>query len=298
MRKFFNRSRQIIKIGITPPKPNPNRNGIAIVLIVKNEGRHIGEWAKFHYKAGVRHFYVYDDGSEDNTLDVLSSVLPNDTLTVTPWCQRLKAARTKADIHNQVLAYAHAIRNYGSNYRWMTFIDVDEFIVPTQKNSIADALSHLEEAKCISLPWHNFGRNGHNIAPEGGIINNYTKRVANPMSSVKGIRNFKCIVDPCHVTAANVHQFEIDGDFITCNDQGDEFTVKTRKSSDFYSTAHLQLNHYYSRSTQDLHEKIALGNILPFNQTKHTKRVMRNVKNIEKDEIDDFAAIEFLQRIQ
>jgi hypothetical protein len=41
---------------------------VAIVLVVRNEARHIGEWARFHRLAGVRHVLVYDDGCSDGTL--------------------------------------------------------------------------------------------------------------------------------------------------------------------------------------------------------------------------------------
>ena len=65
------------------------------------------------------------------------------------------------EIHNQVLAYAHAASNFGGAFRWMAFIDADEFLVPKQAASIPEALAHLGEAVNVSLPWHMFGRSGH-----------------------------------------------------------------------------------------------------------------------------------------
>ena len=56
---------KISKIGIVPPRPEPGREGVAVALIVKNEARHIGEWAAFHRRAGVRRFLVYDNGGTD-----------------------------------------------------------------------------------------------------------------------------------------------------------------------------------------------------------------------------------------
>ncbi len=103
--------RPITKIAITPPPAAPNREGIAIVLIVRNEARHIAEWAQFHHSAGVSQFFVYDNACSDGTIEVLRAALPEAALTVIPWAQpRFRTIRGR-EIHNQVLAYAHALMN-------------------------------------------------------------------------------------------------------------------------------------------------------------------------------------------
>ena len=107
---------KVSKIGIVPPRPLPGREGLAVALIVKNEARHIEEWARFHRRAGVRHFFVYDNGGTDGTLDILRAVLPEAALTVVPWAQVFSDARMGREIHNQVLAYAHAASNFGGAF--------------------------------------------------------------------------------------------------------------------------------------------------------------------------------------
>ena len=57
-----------------------------------------------------------------------------------PWAQSLRDGRSGAEIHNQVLAFSHALANYGAEFRWMAFVDVDEFIVPKADASIEAAL--------------------------------------------------------------------------------------------------------------------------------------------------------------
>ncbi|MBR0260666.1 MAG: glycosyltransferase family 2 protein [Selenomonadaceae bacterium] len=39
---------------------------LAIVAILKNEGRYLKEWLDYHLSAGVDHFYLYDNDSTDN----------------------------------------------------------------------------------------------------------------------------------------------------------------------------------------------------------------------------------------
>lgn len=288
---FLTRGRSITRIELEPPPPMVGRGGLALVLIVRNEARHIAEWARFHLLAGVRHFYVYDNGCTDGTLDALRFL--GEALTVVPWNQKLRGGGL--EIHNQVLAYAHAVRNFGGRWRWMSFLDADEFLVP-KGSGLDESLAGLESCRNISLPWHMFGRSGHDTPPVGGVLANYTRRNPDPMSDARGLRNFKMIVDPCHVTAIKVHVIETDGSSDTCNDQGKRFSIKGRDGRGFYSAERIQLNHYYTRSNAELQAKIARGPNLTTPDVDHLRRVMRKVAAIEAGEVEDRAAIEFLER--
>ena len=288
---FLTRGKSITRIALDPPTAQPGRAGLALVLIVRNEAAHIAEWARFHVLAGVRHFHVYDNGCTDDTIAQLRFLGP--ALTVIPWNQTLRGGGL--ELHNQVLAYAHATRNFGGAYRWMTYLDADEFLVPGGLG-LDEALAGLDGCRNISLPWHMFGRSGHSIPPAGGILANYTRRNPDPMSDAKGLRNFKMIVDPCHVTALKVHSVETDGSGDTCNDQGQRFTLRSRETAGFYSAARIQLNHYYTRSDAELQAKIARGPNLTTPDADHLRRVLRKVAAIETGEVEDRSALKFLTR--
>lgn len=281
---FLKRGHSLTKIAIDPPQPLPGRAGLALVLIVRNEAAHIAEWARFHVLAGVRHFYVYDNGCTDGTVQALRFL--GEALTVMPWDQKFREGGR--ELHNQVLAYGHATRNFGGAYRWMTYLDADEFLVP-KGAGLNEALAGLEGCRNISLPWHMFGRGGHMVAPAGGVVQNYLRRNPDPMSAVRGLRNFKMIVDPCHVTALKVHEIETDGSPATSNDMG-------QPGRGIYSAERIQLNHYYTRSDAELRAKIARGPNLTTPDADHLRRVLRKVAAIEADEVEDRAAVEFLER--
>lgn len=286
---------KISKIGVRPAAPLPGRRGVTIVTILRNEESHVGEWAAFHWAAGVRHFHIYDDGSTDKSVAILRSVLPAEALTVIPWAQRLSDIRLSREIHNQVLAYAHAAANFGSAYRWMAFVDVDEFLVPVGNASLEAALAPLSAFPNISLPWHMFGTCGHDVPPEGGVVENYLRRVRDPMSDAPGVRAFKMIVDPCRLSAVRVHSMETDGTQDTWNDRGLKASFATRERPDFYSAEAIQLNHYYTRSRLDLEIKIARGPNLRAKNDDYRRKVMRTVKSIEQDTVEDLRALEFWQ---
>jgi hypothetical protein len=287
---------KIGRIGMVPPQPGPGRAGIAIALVVRDEATHVGEWAAFHLRAGVRAFLVYDDGCRDVTIPILRETL-GDKLVVTSWRQRLSDAGLDREIHNQALAYAHAASNFGGAFRWMAFIDADEFLVPKRAADLDAALAHLGgDVANVSLPWHMFGHSGHVEPPEGGVLGNYLRRAGDPMSDLRGVRAFKGLVDPCQLTGVGVHAFETGGGW-TWNDRGERFRLKDRERRGFYSVDHVQLNHYYARSKAELEEKIGRGPNLPSKAPEYRRKVLRTVANIEKDEVEDRAALDYLARL-
>ena len=44
---------------------------MAVVAIMKNEGDYIKEWLDFHLKVGVEHFFIYNNDSTDDMLEIL-----------------------------------------------------------------------------------------------------------------------------------------------------------------------------------------------------------------------------------
>ena len=45
---------------------------LAVVAILKNEGRYLKEWLDYHLLAGVDHFYLYDNDSTDNYKEIIA----------------------------------------------------------------------------------------------------------------------------------------------------------------------------------------------------------------------------------
>lgn len=288
---------KVSKLGLRAPATAPDRHGVAIAAIVRDEAAHIGEWARFHLATGVRHFVIYDDASRDGTADALRAALPPDRLTIIPWAQRLTDARLGREIHNQLLAYAHAVGNFGGAFRWMGFIDVDEFLVPVGADSLDAALANLGDVPNLSLPWHMFGFAGHDTPPTGGVVANYLMRARDPMGDAPGLRAFKMLVDPCRLSAMRVHAMQTDGGNQTWNDAGVQATFATRDRPGFYTTQAVQLNHFYTRSRAELEAKIVRGPNLIGKAGDYRRKVMRTVASIEADQVADTRARDFAARM-
>ncbi|PWJ09843.1 glycosyltransferase family 2 protein [Jannaschia seohaensis] len=287
---------KISSVGLRPPAARPGRQGVALVAIMRNEAAYAPEWARFHHAAGVRAFFVYDDGSTDGTAEALRAALPEGALTVIPWAQRLEDVRLGREVHNQVLAYAHAASNFGAEFRWMGFLDPDEFLIPVSAPSIPAALEGLD-VPSLSLPWHMFGFGGHETAPEGGVLENYTRRAREVGGDAPGLRAFKMLADPCRITSMRVHSLACDGSEATWNDRGDRVPGPDARGQDFVSAERLQLNHYYTRSRAELEAKIARGPNLASKAAEYRRKVMRTVDSIEADTVEDTRARDYAARL-
>jgi hypothetical protein len=294
---WFKRPQSAIKnLSIMPPTPNPDRCGVAIALCVKNEAIYIAEWVRFHRAVGICHFIVYDNGSTDDTCSILRRELDPEHLTIVPWAGKITATRAAQIIDGQVLAFAHAILNFGGRFWRIAFIDADEFLLPMTGQTIEQALAPAAGFPNISLPWHMFGTSGHHRRPAGGVLKNYTRRAADPIGAGEPASNFKCIVDPCEITEVAVHHFNTrEFGELTSNGAGYRADRKGRKQAQFYSNEALQLNHYYSKSEEEMLGKITRGWNYARSAEKLEAKMRTTLRTIQQNELEDVAMVRFLK---
>ncbi|WP_184543775.1 glycosyltransferase family 92 protein [Mucilaginibacter sp. FT3.2] len=217
---------------------------LAVCAIVKDENGYLAEWIGYHAGIGVEHFYLYDNGSRIPIVETLAEL----GLT------HLATVRTYRGVAVQAKAYSDCIRRFGSESRWMAFIDVDEFIVPKNDgNNVADLLASYEEYGGIGMNWLVFGSSGHLARTNRPQLESFQMR-SDANFSVN--RHIKSIVQPRYVRkAANPHYFKF---------KKGKFTVSERferipHSFSDVSTELIQLNHYYCRSLEEYQDKIARG---------------------------------------
>lgn len=282
------------KLTVVPPEPNPDRKGVAVAVILKNEANYLHDWLTFQALSGVDEVLLYDDGSTDGSVEIARN-FTKIPVTITPWHMEAAIAATGLKIARQELAYAHAISTQGSRFRWMAMIDSDEVIVPVKGMSISEALVPLEGHTNISLQWVMFGHSGHEERPKDPFPLAFTQRARRHEGDLV---NFKCIVDPCDVTLVRTHKFETKSFGLeTVNDQGTPATnYKERIAPAFHSNARLQLNHYFLRSKADFQHKLN-SSYLPVTWKKMVAHRKGLADAIEADPVEDAATKAFLDRV-
>jgi len=231
------------------------RDGLAIVSLVKNERFYIEEWIEFHTLLGVRAFYIYDNGSDDGTPEYLKTREWESNVHCFDWrsFDGLGSA--------QRFAYCHAIANYGADFRWMIFLDLDEFVFPVEDKNLIAALSRCAQVPSISMPWMNFGPDSHQRRPCGLVIENYKERAQFPPADCQRLLfAYKTFVDPLAVSVPGVHycQLREHGD-VMFNERGHCVPRSCCRDPAFASNSILRLHHYFTRSFEEMARKRQRG---------------------------------------
>jgi hypothetical protein len=204
---------------------------LSVCAIYKNEARYLAEWIEFHLLAGVEHFFLYDNNSTDDHADVLAPYVRDGVVTITPW----------PAFPAQVDAYNHCLEANRNDWRWMAFIDLDEFLFSPRMDPVPEVLRCYENLAGVAALWIIFGTSGHKTQPAGLVIENYTWRRIWPRRP----REWKPIVDPKRVVrAAGPHVFQY---------AGPDFHGPV---PEFASLSDLRLNHYLTKSEEEIRRKL------------------------------------------
>lgn len=131
-------------------KSRPKKYKISICAIFKNEAHNIKEWVEFHKIVGVEHFYMYNNFSDDNYLEVLKPYIEEGVVTLVEWPVEF----------GQFPAYKNFYENYRAETNWVSFLDLDEFITPFYKKTVSEWIEDYKNYPCLVLYWKMFGTSG------------------------------------------------------------------------------------------------------------------------------------------
>jgi hypothetical protein len=212
---------------------------LAVVSIQRNRAKWLKEWVLFHHLVGVSSFYIYLHKCTDNSKEILATLSKD---------MDIKIHIVNDDLHQpQLASFNHAYQTYGNTADWLAFIDGDEFLYPTNTQSLLDVLAQYQYAdmSALGVYWQCFGSNGHVQDPNGLIISDYTRRAplsfesnSHVKSIVRGFQGKHCQAGP------NSHMFNtILGTF-------DELRRPIQFGLTSYQPTyqHLCINHYACQS--------------------------------------------------
>ena len=173
----------------------------AICVCVRDEGRYIGEWVKYHFSLGFHKIIICNnDEPGDNSLEGI----------LQDWvsARKIDIIDYQGQENFQMKAYNRCLARYGKEYDWMAFIDADEFISFADGEHCRDINAYLKEvgetgADAVYLNWKIYGDNGKIRYEEGNIVDRF------PVPSVIGAESnehIKSIVrTSAHVRFKNPH---------------------------------------------------------------------------------------------
>ena len=220
---------------------------LAICAIFKNEAPYLLEWLAYHRAVGFDRFFLYDNGSTDGGADIVRESPFAECATLTHWPARPA----------QLPAYRHFIDTFRDQADWVAFIDLDEFLLPLEDESIRPVLERAHGFSALMVQWRIFGPSGWDRRPEGLVLDNYTQRTPDSFPANRHVKSIVRCSDLLDVTH-NPHEFVVSG--VACNTRGEPVPNIGIQPVACHET--LVLNHYQTKSRQDWLEKIARGSAM------------------------------------
>lgn len=145
---------------LIPHHSKPKKYTLSICAIFKNEAPYMEEWIEYYILMGVDHFYLYDNNSDDNYLEILKPYIDQGIVTFQHW----------PDIPGQISAYRHWYEYYRHETNWCTFIDLDEFLCPICDDNLKDWLKKHQKYPTYAVYWRTFGTSGRLVPDKSKLV--------------------------------------------------------------------------------------------------------------------------------
>ncbi len=148
----------------------------------------------------------------------------------------------------QMPVYQDAVYRYGDDTKWLAIIDMDEYMVPVEKNNLADILEDYKDYPALGVNWVMFDSNGIVKRPDKLVIEAYTR-----VDKRKNI-HIKSIVQPKKVLSiTNPHFCIYRGCAVNENKE------KIRGPFSEHLSKKIKINHYHTKSYEDYIRKRLIG---------------------------------------
>ena len=224
-------------------------HGLGICVIVKNEGKYIGEWLRYHMAIGADVVYLYDNDSDDDTRDVIK-----------PFIDEGFVSYTHIPGHGRQLdAYNDALRRHRFDCKYIAFIDADEFIFKIDRDEglvdTIDSIMSLDpNAGGVAVNWRMFGSSGYEQKPRGGVLESFVWRAEEDGA---GNQCIKTIVNPRRAFEFHhVHYPKYFRPYYSIAETGERVDDWQYHNTDI---KRLRINHYFTKSKEEWIERRSLG---------------------------------------
>ena len=228
----------------------PNLADVTIIAIAKDEASYIKEWIAHHLAIGVGNFILYDNDSSDGTGTILRRIatkVPH--LRVVDW----PSIEGKSP---QRSAYNHGLRLVQTE--WVSFIDIDEFLVPWRDGSLQAYLDNAaDDVSAIHLNWRGFGSNGFKTSGYDYVTTTFTR------ASYQNWGNnyhYKMIGRAKKISEMHIHYADVATGRCVLSDFSDLDIVGTGQSGKVIHDG-IQINHYQCKTFDEFRLRMQRGNV-------------------------------------
>jgi Glycosyltransferase family 92 len=242
---------------------------LTAVTVFKNEAPYLDEWLAFCMLQRIERILLYDNCSTDNSREVLQPWIEAGIVELIDWPLHWKARA-------QTRAFVDALHRLRGRAKWIAYIDIDEFLFSPTGQTVAQVLKQYEGHAGVIVNWQCYGSSGHKARPSGLTIESYTRRAKSDWARN---RRVKTIVDPeFAVEPQSAHLFKVQPGHALVTDDFKAVRVvrsingrrklrhlaawlpylpfdpysKTEPSIRQVSVSNLRINHYVTRSDEEM----------------------------------------------
>ena len=264
---------------------------LAICAIFQDEAPYLKEWIEYHLLVGVEHFYLYNNDSQDGYRKVLRPYVEKGVVTLTQWPSATKGGNWLPD---QKRAYNHCIRWCRDKVEWLAIIDVDEFMVPVDKDTVTEYLAEFDakpHVGAIKMNWQLFGTSGWATLPSDRLmIEAFTRKAVWDYASTETPNNtvVKSIVRPTAVGHYRIHE----GDYYR------PFFAYPKGGRDRFQPVNIeriQLNHYWTKA-DDFFYEVKIDRRLRFLGPGYKQEMLKKLE--ELNQADDTLILKYAARLR
>lgn len=216
----------------------PYKYQLSLTSMFQNESKYLKEWLEFHILVGVEHFYLYDNLSTDNYLDVLKPYIESGIVELIDW-------PVKADNWMPIQGSANmdCIKRASKESKWLIIIDLDEYVVPVKDATITQLLSRYKKVGGLCANWVMYGTSFVKKIPENALL--IETLLYRAVDNLPENYYVKSIVRPKHVISQyQLHTFFYKQGYSGVTSNGIPFSTS---KSPVVILEDIRVNHYWCR---------------------------------------------------
>jgi hypothetical protein len=225
-----------------PPPPPVEKYELVICAVFQNEDFFLKEWIEFHKLMGVQHFYLYNNLSTDQYLQVLQPYIAAGEVELFDW--PIEVYNQSDYLHHlQIPVYKHALQIVKETAKWAAFIDLDEFLFPVHHPDLVSLLKEYGYFAGLVVNWQAYGTGGVHALPPFGLITE--SLVWKAPTEAEGHHMVKSIVQPLLVAdIVDPHSFFFIDPYFAANSNGVPIKPGSGRHP-FIAVDKVRINHYW-----------------------------------------------------
>lgn len=223
---------------------------VSIITQFRDEAKYLKEWIEFHLLVGVDKFYMINHLSQDDPHSVLQPYIDKGIVILEDVMIEFAEPQHKTFnneiklVHNTLPRLHNLMKNADTS--WVMFLNVDEFLYPTEKNNLKDVLvEYPETIGQVSVNWQMMGNSNYELK-DGELLTEKLTRCSLNNEVQKHVKSL--VRKQAYENIDSVHYCKIKGKYKTSDSNGDiRNTTQEKWQTKTPVYDRLTINHYVFR---------------------------------------------------